>query len=950
MKRKALCFILTLLAIAVFSLGCGGGGGSSNPASSNVAGFARVSGVVYDSSNNPVANANVRLVLSSNALINSLTSNTTSNLRLATNGYQTEFNTNTDNKGEYTFVNVPYGEYTLSAVTANGAQIVTSLVVKDEAVETPKIILKPFGSISGKVTYNNNPVTGAIVYIDGTSFCSVTDSVGSYTLSYVPATSTPYVLKVYASGMILNQNYTVEAVVPSDNTSESLIWKKDLVLVDDTSIPNSNALTINLEEGKTFDGDLMLFTVSSDNTTTYAGCIPTGKTSCTIYIKDKGNYKIIPALLSKTSYIFAHSFVGKSGDVAISEEDETISVSGSGSVTITFGTDSNSSYGTLNLTVNTTGNFTASLFDSTGHENKMTISGTGSFKNLVPGQYALAVYSDTMLKVETGIELEKGKTTEKTITPVTVIGDSDGVTISQNTGIATLKLNYSSGNPATDVDKDNLYFSLIGKGKDGAITLFDENVATTTFKVTSSNITKNFSIDNLSPNTDSIAYIKFFFKNGLNKNIFEQSFFIQNPMTIAPDSFKRVSLGNISQSEDVILFKTLYNSYDKSIHYLVVTKDKAYVFSSNGSIEKTVDFSEKFRAILGITDLNVEIKYGNATYLDDDSNQALAIQFTVPSADGSGKNELYIYKYSFNTLIGTTDAPERLLPTGNNANTGDHYYVYSPNKLLLTSNGCLSVCDNFILYNNGTTWSNEIYFGEPFDDNTSNKKYVIASFTTIVPTSENKYSIYYINHEFDNSKNNGGYKIYLGVNDLEENYSSTEFKRNYEVGDYYLTTDASGNCKKEDSTFNGKSYGYYELLTNEYPYSLTDCLDNKEATNKAFVNDGYSWISSPINTDSKYVFSDTLYSGANIESSYRTAGNFDTWIARNSNGQVLKLRNKTTYKEKSLSIKQVFNSSAFLENSIGYTESTKQIHVLTTDDSDSANLQVLVLNCIESNN
>ena len=64
MKRKVLCFVLALFAIAIFSLGCGGGGGGSNPASSNLAGQARFSGVVYDSSNNPVPNASVKLALS----------------------------------------------------------------------------------------------------------------------------------------------------------------------------------------------------------------------------------------------------------------------------------------------------------------------------------------------------------------------------------------------------------------------------------------------------------------------------------------------------------------------------------------------------------------------------------------------------------------------------------------------------------------------------------------------------------------------------------------------------------------------------------------------------------------------------------------------------------------------------------------------------------------------
>ncbi len=964
MKRKALCFILTLLAIAVFSLGCGGGGGSSNPASSNVAGFARVSGAVYDSSNNPVANANVRLVLSSNALINSLTSNTTSNLRLATNGNQTEFNTNTDNKGEYTFVNVPYGEYTLSAVTANGAQIVTKLEVNSSVLVQPDMTIMPFGTITGNVKNGSDNVSGAIVYIDGTSFCSVTDNVGSYTLTYVPASSTPYVLKVYAPSMKLSQDYTVEAVVPTDNTSDSIIWKKDLELVDDTSILNSNALTINLEEGKTFDSDLMLFAVSSDNTTTYAGCIPTGKTSCTIYIKDKGNYKIIPAFLSKTFYIFAHSFVGKSGDVAISEEDETISVSGSGSVTITFGTDSNSSYGTLNLKVNTTGNFTACLFDSTGHENKLTISGTGSFKNLVPGQYALAVYSeaDLMLKVKTGITISKGENSEE-IEPVNVMPDF--TSFGGNTGCATATLDFSSASPVSS-DSDGLYFSILSINDSGTTELYDDKMATTTFKVTSSKINQVISLDNISSYdnykssdlkpSDSVNAIKFFFKNGLNKNVFEKSFSLgDKSVAMSTDSYKTISLnkdsnGNPISQNNVIYFKTI--SLGEEIGYLVVTSDSAYLYSSKSEIPiRTYSFDEN-------------IKQGNVCYIDDAN--LLVVQFlTKKIAVDSGETVTNL------NIVGCLYDVTRNIFTQKTIYDGNAYKqegwsvdtdyitkIISPNKLMTKKDGSgydiISLSDDCIRYfkvsnlselpETGLSEPNSICYFGTLRTGDFKELIVVATSSTII-NNNGELILYYLATEYEEEFPSDA--ICLVEGHLSSSYNSVNNEKIItQIGNHSLSRFGE-NDKRYININDGNgctSYYLYDVNNeNNYPLSMTDCLDNTNAETKLFFNNTSNV------KETKLVYSNSIYAGTNIKSSFTLANNYEAWIERYSDGQHLILRNTDTYKEQKIKINQVLNINGYLEGSMAFTTTNgNQIHVLCADEN--GNIKVMVLNLIKGIN
>ena len=186
MKRKVLCFVLTLLAIAVFSIGCGGGGGHSNPASPVISGNAKVSGVVVDSNKKPVENVKVKLTLLSDSVSNNLPDVLKSSSRLVVNDIQTEFNTTTDKNGVYSFSNVPYGRYSLSADGGNVGGLRAVAIDGDTQESIP---LTPFATLTGKVETTDEtpvPVYGAMVNVKDSTLRSFTNNEGIFTLKYIP--------------------------------------------------------------------------------------------------------------------------------------------------------------------------------------------------------------------------------------------------------------------------------------------------------------------------------------------------------------------------------------------------------------------------------------------------------------------------------------------------------------------------------------------------------------------------------------------------------------------------------------------------------------------------------------------------------------------------------------------------------------------------------------------
>ncbi len=216
MKRKVLCFVLTLLALAVFSWGCGGGGGHSNPAAPVISGNAKVSGVVVDSNKNPVSDAKVRLVSSSNFIINSLTGSS----RLSISGNDTDFTTNTDKDGIYTFENIPLGRYSLSVDAGEQGALIPNMNISSARTAVNNLTITPFGSISGNVIdEKENNIYGAMVTLGDN--CCFTDKNGAFTLTHIPVDE-PYSLTVAFQGYELTDSDTSFTIPASGELKECL--------------------------------------------------------------------------------------------------------------------------------------------------------------------------------------------------------------------------------------------------------------------------------------------------------------------------------------------------------------------------------------------------------------------------------------------------------------------------------------------------------------------------------------------------------------------------------------------------------------------------------------------------------------------------------------------------------------------------------------------------------
>lgn len=901
MKRKALCFILTLLFIAVFSLGCGGGGGHSNPAASNLSGNAKVSGIVVDSSNKPVANAQVRLALSSDSPVKSLIAKTKSSNRLSTTGNQTEFETTTNNKGEYTFTNVPYGEYTLSALTADKAQIVLRLVVQSDQVDTPEIVLVPFGTVKGTVTGGADGAT--IVYIEGTSYCSATDNTGNYSISCVPVSNTPYTLNVYSSGYELKEKVSLTASIEkaSVDSNKNLSWTQNLTL---SAVSASSIYTLNC----TIKGDgassenLMVFAVNKDTGFTFASRVE--KSKCNLYISKIGSYDVFAASVG-----YGFNLAGSIVNVDVKSFGSSKSVdlqidSLSAPMTSEFAVFK----GKIDNTNSGDDSFGVSVFAKNGKEYRKSVSANTPFEfnNLPVGNYSVVVFSEHSLQIFGSVEMSLEKETDFTdaIKPIKITP-----AITTNNGIATLTITYTGISTPTNKlvgGNNELFFSVYASNSESeSIPLYNkdsEGTINSSFDAYSetNTLSATLSVDNLSE-TDSIDSVVFSFTNGQEMPIFEQSYAIGSPQT---PKYKKVTLSNLSQSDDIILFKAI--EYNEQLFYLVVTSKFAYVFNSqtgdlatlNGSIGK-YPFSSKLKDFS-------PIQYGNACYIPGSSEAetpSMVVQYSY--FDGTCST-YYVYRYSVTDLF-----------NGNTSGTANSYREkgdigghFIPNKIIGKS----------------TSGSTEFYAacGEKvyrFGDTTSGltEETLDAYYSDIALEVSTSTVIFEAVNEFDSNPKPVVYFLATGPSDL------------FFVKFIYNEED---NLEQKFIILLG-SYGNN---------TLSDCLDNLYAENKLFIWDNYTKENSKINP--KYVYSDAVYLGTNIKSSYTksTDDNYDSWIERNSDRQNFVLRNRRNYKEQKIKINQILNTSSFLDGSVGFTSiNGQQIHVICSGDSGS--IQVLVLDC-----
>ena len=287
MKRKVLCFVLTLLAITVFSLGCGGGGGHSNPASPITSSNAKVSGVVVDSSKKPVADVRVRLVSAKNFQINSLAGNVLASSRLSISGNDTEFNTITDKNGYYSFENVPLGRYSLSVDAGEQGALMPNLNVSLSETAVSELTITPFGFVSGTVEdENGKKIYGAMV--NAGEYCAFTNNTGDFTLTHIPV-GVKYELVTTLPGYEATETTTF--TIPSDGDLKSTLSKPIVLKPDQTdsyNVPATVTATITSFQ-------FPVFVIAEDpysNDNIFFGVLEEGAASCTLRITKDGSYNL----------------------------------------------------------------------------------------------------------------------------------------------------------------------------------------------------------------------------------------------------------------------------------------------------------------------------------------------------------------------------------------------------------------------------------------------------------------------------------------------------------------------------------------------------------------------------------------------------------------------------------------------------------------------------------
>jgi hypothetical protein len=916
MKRKALCFVLALFVIAIFSLGCGGGGGgSSNPASSNIAGQARVSGVVYDSSNNPVPNASVKLALSSNALVNSIAGNINTNLRLAATANQTEFNTVTNAKGEYIFTNVPYGEYTLSAVTADGGQIVAHLDVRASVVVQPDMTIMPFGSITGVVTDSkSSAIKGALVYLDGTSYCSVTDAQGCYTINYVPV-NTNFTLCAAASGYAsLSRSVKILAYeslkLNTDNAFETVKFELSTVTA------KAAVLSCTIAGSGAAQDNLVVIAVNQADGTTFVGSVVNSKSS--LKITKTGKYDVFAASIGNGNNNIGDIITKQINDLNSTQEVE-LSI---GMLT------ASSKYAVLSGSVVPADgisdtSFEVAVYDSTGHEHKQIAeaNATFTFNNLPAGKYALAVSSDNSLYIRREITLSEGENKAITDKPIKTIKVAPSFSPATNNCYSELT---GISNPA-ESGTTEVYFSAYGYDSESEpVLLYGYDKTNKRVSLASDSFDAG-SVTNCSVCTDNcskLGSVKFFFTNGLNKPVFEKTFKVADK---TPDNRKlslKANGSNINQN-DVILFKAI--EYQSKIYYLVVTSLKTYVLDSEtGDIAELngkkgeYDFATKLVAVDSNNNIQDKhfssIDYGNVCFIPDKSsanNHSMAVQYCyVEDNDGI----YYTYKYSVSDVFGES-----------------------------SSNNCIEY--EPVILDGLAGFHMDKIIGRSTDDGIEIYSARGHFFKKINLDSNGVADTYNMRIDYDPE--------FFSITDSTVIFEPVALNsRVSEPAFYYLEKYPNNTLYFCKTTFNSDNNQESESLVPlgiSGNYALEDCLDNIDAEHRVFINDNSG--------NTAFVLSDSLNIASNIKSSYVVSGRnseeddlpFDAWINRDSTGQKLVLRNLRTYKEKKIDIKQVKNSSAFLEGSIGFTTlNGNQIHALCANNS--GNIQVMVINCVDSNN
>lgn len=208
MKFKNIALIFLFSVIFLGLTGCGGSSGN-HPSIQGA--NSTVTGRILNNQLAPIPNAEVCLYKSEEAYKSTLAEQTKlagTQAALRLNKIGDNLRTQTNFEGIYTFNNVPDGEYTLLAMAGNNLQYTqTGIIVSSlrESLIRVDAQLTPTGNASGTITLNGVGVGGVVLYLDKTSYVTVSSDNGEFVFENIPAGKT-YTLKILEAPITVRSN------------------------------------------------------------------------------------------------------------------------------------------------------------------------------------------------------------------------------------------------------------------------------------------------------------------------------------------------------------------------------------------------------------------------------------------------------------------------------------------------------------------------------------------------------------------------------------------------------------------------------------------------------------------------------------------------------------------------------------------------------------------------
>lgn len=318
MGKKIALFAFCVLSIAFALIGCGGGGGggdTGNPVGPVASGpVANLSGTVK-LSGKPLANVTVGLYKPEKAILAgvsgmaSLRGSVLAQTKLAEGSYSTK----TDSDGRYSFTAVPVGEYTLIAGEGEPYQFAQTGVMLGSVTEQ-NAQLTPTGKVTGRLLLGGEqPVRGVWVYLAGTSYVSISDASGNFTINHVPSGQNFTLDILSTDGGTLQTPVNTINIGPAENKSlGDLTLAVPVVPVQPASVINGQVNVADSSVPASALNALMVVVSSGDNLPLIAYTDSSGKFS--LNVKTAGSYKV--------------SVVG--GEFAVAPTVQTVAISALG--------------------------------------------------------------------------------------------------------------------------------------------------------------------------------------------------------------------------------------------------------------------------------------------------------------------------------------------------------------------------------------------------------------------------------------------------------------------------------------------------------------------------------------------------------------------------------------------------------------------------------------------